>query len=64
MLGKRQNTVTVENSALVASEANVSKATYQRKAEEKTRVQCDYCNKPRHLLEHSWKTSKLEKQQE
>jgi hypothetical protein len=56
MLGKKGPGVAVESSALVAADANSSKAiTYQRRTDDKPRVWCDYCNKPRHTRETCWK---------
>lgn len=47
MLGKKDMSSTVENSALVAGEAYAG----QKRSEEKPHVWCDYCNKPRHTRE-------------
>uniref|UniRef100_A0A2N9GQ49 Reverse transcriptase Ty1/copia-type domain-containing protein n=1 Tax=Fagus sylvatica TaxID=28930 RepID=A0A2N9GQ49_FAGSY len=56
MLGKKGPGVAVESSALVAADANSSKAiTYQRRTDDKPQVWCDYCNKPRHTRETCWK---------
>ena len=56
MLGKKGPSVAVESSALVAANANSSKAiTHQRKNDDKPRVWCDYWNKPRHTRETCWK---------
>uniref|UniRef100_A0A2N9EE05 Reverse transcriptase Ty1/copia-type domain-containing protein n=1 Tax=Fagus sylvatica TaxID=28930 RepID=A0A2N9EE05_FAGSY len=56
MLGKKGPGVAVESSALVAADANSSKAiTYQRRTDDKPRVWCDYCNKPCHTRETCWK---------
>lgn len=67
MLGKYSSGGTIENAAMILSNANASRAiTNQRKTDERPHVWCDYCNKPRHtqdtLLEDSWKTGKLKKQ--
>lgn len=46
MVGKKNS---IENSALVVSDVNASRGTTnQKKTDEKPRVWCDYCNKPRH----------------
>jgi hypothetical protein len=56
MLGKKGPGVAVESSALMAADANSSKAiTYQRRTDDKPRVWCDYYNKPRHTRESCWK---------
>lgn len=47
MLGKKPSSGSIENSAMIASEANMSQAI-PWKTEDKPRVWCDYCNKPRH----------------
>ncbi|KAG2713543.1 hypothetical protein I3760_04G180900 [Carya illinoinensis] len=56
MLGKKGPGVAAESSALVATDANSSKAiTYQRRNDDKSLVWCDYCNKPRHTQGSCWK---------
>ena len=53
MLGKRNLVNTIENSALAAS-INAGR-TATKKPDEKSRVWCDHCNKPRHTRETCWK---------
>lgn len=52
MLGKKGTNVNVETSALIAADEVANKAVkFQKKNEEKLRVWCDHCNKPRHTRE-------------
>ena len=58
MLGKKTVTASIENSALAMPIAVVAisrNPNTQRQTEEKTRVWCDFCNKPRHTRETCWK---------
>lgn len=56
MIGNKNSSRSIENLALVASDANASTAiTNQRKTDDKPRVWCDYCNKPCHTQEACWK---------
>ncbi|XP_059639129.1 uncharacterized protein LOC132281447 [Cornus florida] len=56
MLGKKTTSGPVESSALIVAEIAANKAVnFQRKPEEKPRVWCDFCNKPRHTQENCWK---------
>lgn len=56
MLGEKGPGIAMEGSALVTTEADLSKPPmYPRKSGEKPRVWCDYCNKPRHTHETCWK---------
>ncbi|KAG6468480.1 hypothetical protein ZIOFF_073168 [Zingiber officinale] len=50
MLEKRSTNESVENSALFTNVVN-----YQRRYDDKPRVWCDFCNKPRHTRETCWK---------
>ena len=57
MLGKKSTTKLVENSALMGTAAA---ATYhapntQHRQDDKPKVWCDFCNKPRHSRETCWK---------
>ena len=53
MLGKKNSIVSVEKSALVTADANATRSITQQ--QQKPRVWCDYCNKPRHTREACWK---------
>ncbi|KAH9650093.1 protein kinase domain-containing protein [Citrus sinensis] len=53
MLGKKNSIVSVEKSALVTADANATRSITQQ--QQKSRVWCDYCNKPRHTREACWK---------
>ncbi|KAK9217910.1 hypothetical protein WN943_006540 [Citrus x changshan-huyou] len=53
MLGKKNSVVSVEKSALVTADANATRSITQQ--QQKPRVWCDYCNKPRHTREACWK---------
>ena len=59
MLGKskKMEAIGPETTALVAAEsaAYKSKTLQQRKLDEKDRLWCDFCNKPRHTRETCWK---------
>ncbi|XP_059665247.1 DNA polymerase I A, chloroplastic/mitochondrial-like isoform X2 [Cornus florida] len=57
MLEEKGAAAPVENSALVASDASANKvfATNQRRQDERLRVWCDFCNRPRHIRETCWK---------
>ena len=55
MLGKKNTEEPLENYALAVTDATANKVNYQRRADEKPRVWCDYCNKPRHTRETCWK---------
>lgn len=56
MLGKKGPGVAMEGSALLTTGGGYNKATtYQRKSDEKPRVWCDFCNKPRHTRETCWR---------
>eukprot|EP00257_Ricinus_communis_P028206 XP_025015620.1 uncharacterized protein LOC112536923 [Ricinus communis] len=52
MLGKKGSNSSTENSALAAAE---SYARRVKKFDEKPRVWCDHCNKPKHTRENCWK---------
>ena len=55
MLGKKSSeSHSVETSALVSQEVTAYKAQTRRN-EDKPRVWCDHCNKPRHTRETCWK---------
>jgi len=54
MLGKKGAIAPVENSAMIASDASANKV-FKPRQNEKSRVWCDYCNKPRHTWENCWK---------
>ncbi|XP_024031744.1 uncharacterized protein LOC112094601 [Morus notabilis] len=54
MLGKKIPGQNVENSAFATAKAHASHFNPQ-KSEEKPRVWCDHCNKPRHMHEMCWK---------
>ena len=53
ILGKRNLNNTVENSALAIG-INASRNT-TKKPDEKSRICCDHCNRPRHTQETCWK---------
>ena len=53
MLGKRNLSNTIENSALAVS-INIGR-TATKKPDEKSRVWRDHCNNPRHIRETCWK---------
>ncbi|KAJ9700568.1 hypothetical protein PVL29_006057 [Vitis rotundifolia] len=56
MLGKKGPGVAIEGSALVTTGGGYNKAAaFQRKSDERPRVWCDFCNKPRHTCENCWK---------
>ncbi|RVX14577.1 hypothetical protein CK203_012112 [Vitis vinifera] len=56
MLGKKGPGVAIEGSALVTTGGGYNKAAaFQRKSDERPRVWCDFCNKPRHTRENCWK---------
>ena len=55
MLGKKNTEEPLENYALAVTDATANKVNYQRRADEKPHVWCDYCNKPRHTRETCWK---------
>lgn len=56
MLGKKVSEAAVEVSALAAMGGGYNKSTtYPTKFDEKPRVWCDFCNKPRHTRETCWK---------
>ncbi|RVW16202.1 hypothetical protein CK203_074282 [Vitis vinifera] len=56
MLGKKGPGVAIEGSALVTTGGGYNKAaTFQCKSDERPRVWCDFCNKPRHTRENCWK---------
>ncbi|XP_060973285.1 uncharacterized protein LOC133038863 [Cannabis sativa] len=56
MLGKKTPTSIVESSALATMGAGYNKNTsYMQKTDEKPRVWCDFCNKPRHTRETCWR---------
>ena len=56
MLGKKGPGVSIEGSALVTTGGGYNKAaTFQHKSDERPRVWCDFCNKPRHTCENCWK---------
>ena len=56
MLGKKIPGHNVKNSALASTTAEAHAGRFNpRKTEEKPRVWCDYCNKPRHTRETCWK---------
>ena len=56
MLGKKGPGVAIEGSTLVTMGGGYNKATaFQRKSNERPRVWCDFCNKPRHTRENCWK---------
>ncbi|RVW29625.1 hypothetical protein CK203_100964 [Vitis vinifera] len=48
--------VAIEGSTLVTTSGGYNKAAaFQRKSDERPRVWCDFCNKPRHIRENCWK---------
>ena len=56
MLGKKPSTGLVEKSALLGTAAAASRSpNNQRRSDDKPRVWCDHCNKPRHTRETCWK---------
>ncbi|RVW43202.1 hypothetical protein CK203_089733 [Vitis vinifera] len=56
ILGKKGPGVAIEGSALVTTGGGYNKAVvFQRKSNERPRVWCDFCNKPRHTRENYWK---------
>lgn len=57
MLGKKGAAASVENSAMIASDANANKVftSNQQRQNEKPQVWNDYCNKPHHTQENCWK---------
>ena len=56
MLGKKGLGVAIEGSALVTTGGGYNKAVvFLRKSNERPRVWCDFCNKPRHTRENCWK---------
>ncbi|XP_074556441.1 uncharacterized protein LOC141812295 [Curcuma longa] len=54
MLGKKSIGESIETSALF-TDATSKAANYQRRSDDKPRVWCDFCNKPRHTRETCWK---------
>ncbi|KAF5955000.1 hypothetical protein HYC85_007856 [Camellia sinensis] len=55
MLKKRGTDESIEISALISDAAANKAANYQRRFDDKPRVWCDFCNKPRHTRETCWK---------
>ncbi|KAJ9697393.1 hypothetical protein PVL29_009284 [Vitis rotundifolia] len=56
MLGKKGPGVAIEGSTLVTTSGGYNKAAaFQRKLDERPRVWCDFCSKPRHTRENCWK---------
>lgn len=56
MLGRKGIGAPLENSALPTADAHAARSyNNQRKIEEKSRVWCDYCNKPCHAQDTCWK---------
>ena len=56
MLGKKGPGVAIEGSTLVTMDGGYNKVVaFQRKSNERPRVWCDFCNKPRHTYENCWK---------
>ncbi|CAL5425013.1 unnamed protein product [Camellia sinensis] len=55
MLKKKGTGESIEISALISDAAANKAANYQRKFDDKPRVWCDFCNKPRHTRETCWK---------
>ena len=55
MLGKKGIASPMENSALIASDPTANKAFNQRRQNERPRIWCDFCNKPRHTRDNCWK---------
>ena len=56
MLGKKGLGAALEGSALATMGAGYRRNTpYSQKSDEKPRVWCDFCNKPRHTRETCWK---------
>ncbi|RVW88813.1 hypothetical protein CK203_034686 [Vitis vinifera] len=56
MLGKKGPRVAIEGSTLVTMGGGYNKVVaFQRKSNERPRVWCDFCNKPRHTSENCWK---------
>ena len=56
MLGKKGIAAPIENSALLTTDANLSRPmNNQRRGDEKPRVWCDFYNKPWHTRETCWK---------
>lgn len=51
MLGKKDISESIENSALTTDASASRTANYQRRADDKPRIWCDVCNKPRHTRE-------------
>ena len=53
MLGKKGPGVAIEGSTLDTTGGGYNKAAmFQRKSDERPRVWCDFCNKPRHTREN------------
>ncbi|RVW88529.1 hypothetical protein CK203_032984 [Vitis vinifera] len=56
MLGKKGPRVAIEGSTLVTTGGGYNRAAaFQCKSDERPRVWCDFCNKPRHTRENYWK---------
>ncbi|GMP99871.1 hypothetical protein CsSME_00047186 [Camellia sinensis var. sinensis] len=55
MLKKKGTGESIEISALISDAAANKAANYQRRFDDKPRVWCDFCNKPRHTRETCWK---------
>ncbi|CAL5343147.1 unnamed protein product [Camellia sinensis] len=55
MLKKKGTGESIEISALISNAAANKAANYQRRFDDKPRVWCDFCNKPRHTRETCWK---------
>ncbi|XP_028102206.1 uncharacterized protein LOC114301453 [Camellia sinensis] len=55
MLKKKGTGESIEISALISDAAANKAANYQRGFDNKPRVWCDFCNKPRHTRETCWK---------
>ena len=51
MLKKKGTSESVEISALISDAVAYKAANYQRRSDDKPRVWCDFCNKPRHTRE-------------
>ena len=54
MLNKKSTPINNPESSAFTSEANISKRHAPLKTEEKPRVWCDHCNRPRHTRETCW----------
>ncbi|RVW16064.1 hypothetical protein CK203_022478 [Vitis vinifera] len=56
MLGKKGPGVAIEGLTLVTTGGGYNKVVaFQRKSDERPRVWCDFCNKPRYTRENCWK---------